>query len=53
MAGRNGRRSYDELVENALNSIYQCSEDGKFLRVNPALVRLLGHSSEQELQATG
>ncbi|MBU0595115.1 PAS domain S-box protein, partial [Candidatus Bipolaricaulota bacterium] len=52
MAGTNGRRGYEELVENALNGIYQCGEDGRFLRVNPALVRLLGYATEEELHAT-
>lgn len=52
MAGASGQRGYEELVENALNGVYQCGEDGKFLRVNPALVRLLGYATEEELCAT-
>jgi len=50
--GKNGQRSYDELVANALNGIYQCGEDGRFLRVNPALLRLLGYESEDDLHRT-
>ena len=52
MAGTNRRRGYEELVENALNGVYQCGEDGRFIRVNPALVRLLGYATEEELHAT-
>ena len=42
----------EELVKNALNGIYQSTPEGKFLTVNPALVRLLGYESEGELRAT-
>ncbi|MCK5245853.1 sensor domain-containing diguanylate cyclase, partial [Candidatus Bipolaricaulota bacterium] len=50
MVTRNGRRSFDLLVENALNGIYQCDKDCGFLAVNPALVRMLGYDSPEELR---
>ncbi len=50
MVNRESRGSYDQLVENAFNGIYQCNEQGQFLTVNPALVRLLGYESPDELR---
>ncbi|MCK5585151.1 sensor domain-containing diguanylate cyclase, partial [Candidatus Bipolaricaulota bacterium] len=50
MVTRNGRRSFDLLAENALNGIYQCDKDCGFLAVNPALVRMLGYDSPEELR---
>jgi len=52
VSGESGRRGYDQLVRRALNGIYQCAENGEFERVNPALVRLLGYASEEDLRAT-
>jgi hypothetical protein len=40
---------YRELVENATYGIYRASIGGEFLQVNPALVRILGYASKQEL----
>ncbi len=42
---------YRDLVKNAIYGIYRTSPEGKFLDVNPALVNMLGYSSEQELLA--
>src|SRR5690349_979032 len=39
------------LVESAVYGMYRSSLDGKFLDVNPALVRMLGYSSAEELMA--
>ena len=47
--GRESGRRFDDLVANALNGIYQCSEAGDFMSVNPALVRMLGYESEDEV----
>ena len=43
------KRSFDHLVENALNGIYQCDVEDGFLTVNPALARMLGYDSSDEL----
>lgn len=44
-------RKYRTLFENSLDGIYKSTPDGKFVDVNPALVKMLGYSSEEELKA--
>jgi len=41
-----------ELIRHANNGIYQCTDDGEFLAVNPALVRMLGYDCENDLRRT-
>ena len=51
-AGRALRESesrYRELFENAIDGIYRSTPDGRFIAVNPALVRMLGFDSAREL----
>lgn len=43
--------SYKSLIENSIDGIFRTSEDGKFLDVNPALVKLLGYDNKEELLA--
>ena len=38
-------RQYRGIFENALEGIYQATPDGRFLRANAALARILGYSS--------
>ncbi|MCJ7612561.1 MAG: PAS domain S-box protein, partial [Candidatus Aminicenantes bacterium] len=48
------RRSEERLrglVENMIEGVYQTTPDGQTLAGNPALVRLLGFDSEEELRA--
>lgn len=40
---------YRELYENVVAGVFQTTPDGKFMAANPALVRLLGYDSEDEL----
>ena len=40
---------YRELYENVMAGVFQTTPDGKFMAANPALVRLLGYASEDEL----
>lgn len=40
---------YRELYENVVAGVFQTTPDGKFMAANPALVRLLGYHSEDEL----
>ena len=40
---------YRELYENVVAGVFQSTLDGKFMSANPALVRLLGYASEDEL----
>ena len=51
MSHGKGRSNFDEFVGNALNGIYQCDGAGAFLTANPALVRLLGYRSDDELRS--
>ncbi len=46
---RRSEARYRELVENAVYGIYRATHDGKFLDVNPALVKMLGYDSKEEL----
>ena len=41
-----------ELIRHASNGIYQCTDDGEFISVNPALAKMLGYDSEAELRGS-
>ena len=51
VALRRSEESHRALVQHASYAIYRSSVDGRFLTVNPALVRMLGYESEQQLLA--
>ena len=40
---------YRSMFDHAVEAIYQTSPDGRFLDANPAMARLLGYASPQEL----
>ncbi len=42
-------RNYRSIFENALDGIFQTTAAGNYLRVNPALARIYGYDSPQEL----
>ncbi len=42
---------FRELFENVATGVFQSSPDGRILSANPAMVRLLGYQSEEELFA--
>ena len=46
---RNAEQKYRAIFENSIEGIFQTTPDGKFLSVNPALARMLGHNSPEEL----
>ncbi len=48
-ARRKSEQAYQGLFEHATFGIYRASTDGRFLAVNAALVRLLGHEHAREL----
>ncbi len=48
---RQAAADYRALVEHAGYGIYRATVDGRFLMVNPALVRMLGYDSEEDLMA--
>jgi len=46
----NDRRSFGQMAKYALNGVYQCDTECGFLAVNPALARMLGYDSPEELR---
>ncbi|MGI9103508.1 MAG: response regulator [Terriglobales bacterium] len=42
-------RKYRELVENTTYGVFRTSAEGRFLDVNPALVKMLGYNSKEEV----
>jgi two-component system, cell cycle sensor histidine kinase and response regulator CckA len=46
---RRSETGFRSVVEGAPYGIYRASPEGKFLLVNPALLKMLGHESEDEL----
>ncbi len=47
---RVSERRYRSLFENVIEGIYQSSLDGRMLNANPALVRMLGYDSVEDLR---
>lgn len=45
-------QQYRGIFENALEGLYQTTPDGRFLRANAALARILGYESPEALLAT-
>ena len=50
--GNGARGRLADLIWHASNGIYQCTDDGEFLSVNPALAKLLGYECERDLCRT-
>jgi PAS domain S-box-containing protein len=48
---REATRRHRELFDYVASGVYQTSPEGELLAVNPALIRLLGFESENELRA--
>src|SRR5436190_20322411 len=48
-ARREAERKYRDIFENAVEGIFQSSPDGGFITANPALARMLGFVSPEEL----
>ena len=42
-------KKYRKIFENAIEGIFQCTPEGRFLNVNPAFVRMLGYESAEQL----
>jgi diguanylate cyclase (GGDEF)-like protein/PAS domain S-box-containing protein len=49
LALRASEQRYRELFQNVTAGVFQTTMDGKFMAANPALVRMLGYDSEDEL----
>ncbi|MGI9069263.1 MAG: PAS domain S-box protein [Pyrinomonadaceae bacterium] len=48
-AVRAAEQKYRDIFENAVEGIFQTTADGRFVSANPALVKMLGFSSLEEL----
>ncbi len=46
---RQAEQKYRHIFENAGEGIFQTTRDGRFLTANPALARMLGYASAEEL----
>ena len=46
---KQAEEDYRSIFENAVEGIYQSTPDGKFINVNPALARMLGYKSPENL----
>jgi two-component system cell cycle sensor histidine kinase/response regulator CckA len=46
---QNAEQKYRSIFENALEGIFQATPDGHFLSVNPAMARILGYDSPEDL----
>jgi PAS domain S-box-containing protein len=49
---REAEAKYRNIYENAIEGIFQTSPDGTYLDANPALARIYGYESAQDLMAT-
>jgi PAS domain S-box-containing protein len=48
---RESEEKYRKLIETMQDGVYRSSHEGKFLEVNPAMVKMLGYDSKEELLA--
>jgi len=49
---RKSEEKYRQIFENAVEGIFQTTPQGRFVSANPAMARILGYDSSQELMAT-
>ena len=49
---KRAEEEYRGIFENAVEGIYRTSKDGLFLSANPAMARIFGYSSPEELMAS-
>ncbi len=49
---RQAEEKYRTIFENAIDGIFQTTPDGHYLSANPALARIYGYSSPEELMAS-
>ena len=48
---RLAKRKYQDIFQNATEGIFQTSMDGSYISVNPALARIYGYDSPEEMMA--
>ena len=49
---RTSEMKYRNLIEILPDGVYRSTHEGKFVEVNPAMVKMLGYESQEELMAT-
>ncbi len=49
-ANRRAEEKYRSIFENAVEGIYQSTPEGKFIEANPAMARIFGYDSPEELK---
>ena len=49
---RRAEENYRNIFENSLNGIFQSTPEGRFVMVNPALARMWGYDSPEDLLAS-
>jgi len=49
---RKAERKYRTIFENAVEGIYQTSPSGRFMSANPALARIMGFKSPEEMMSS-
>ena len=49
---RDAEEKYRSIFENAIEGIFQSTAEGSYMSVNPALARMYGYSSPDELMST-
>ncbi len=48
---RESEEKYRNLIDSMPDGVYRSTPEGKFVEVNPAMVKMLGYSSKEELMA--
>jgi PAS domain S-box-containing protein len=46
---RHAEQKYRDIFNNSMEGIFQSSEDGRFLSVNPAMARIYGYDSPEDM----
>lgn len=44
--------TYRSIFENAVEGIFQSTSDGRYIKVNPAMVKIYGYNSAEDMMAT-
>ncbi len=48
---RESETLYRNLIENMADGVYKSTHEGKFIEVNPAMVKMLGYESKEEMMS--
>lgn len=46
-------KKFRNLFENSVEGIFQFTREGKFVTINPALIKMFGYTSEEEIKKLG